>query len=65
MCPIKRIARGGGKEVLERNGPDRKRKLEVGCLAISVRAGGPRSLCFGRFPVGVSIYKGGSDSHVK
>ena len=39
------------------NGPDRKRKLELGCLEISVRSGRSTPLGFG-----VSIYRGGSVS---
>ena len=39
------------------------RKLELGCLEISVRSVGPRPVGFGRFPIGVGIYQGGSFSY--
>ena len=44
------------------NGPDRKLKLELGCLGISVRSGGSRPVGPGRVHIGVSIYKGGPGS---
>ena len=44
------------------NWSDRKRKLELGCLEISVRPLGPMPLGVGRFPTGVSIYQGCSAS---
>ena len=44
------------------NGPDRKRKLELGCMEISVSSGGFSPVGFGGLPIDVSIYQGGSVS---
>ena len=35
----------------------------TGCLGISVRSGGSTPVGFGYFPIGVSIYQGGSVSY--
>ena len=44
------------------NGPNRRRKLELGCLEISVTPGGSAPVGSGRLPIGVCIYHGGSAS---